>query len=53
METGFSDVSAVKNHLPVQEMQVWSLDAENPMRKEWPPTPAFLPGKSHGQSLVG
>ena len=25
-----------------------------PWRKEWPPTPVLLPGKSHGQrSLVG
>ena len=25
-----------------------------PWRREWPPTPVFLPGKSHGQrSLVG
>ena len=25
-----------------------------PWRRKWPPTPAFLPGKSHGQrSLAG
>ena len=25
-----------------------------PWRRKWPPTPVFLPGKSHGQrSLVG
>ena len=25
-----------------------------PWRREWPPTPVFLPGESHGQrSLVG
>ena len=24
-----------------------------PWRKKWQPTPVFLPGKSHGQSLVG
>ena len=23
-----------------------------PLRKEWQPTPVFLPGKSHGPSLV-
>ena len=27
---------------------------KNPWRREWLPTPVFLPGKSHGQrSLVG
>ena len=27
---------------------------EDPWRREWQPTPVFLPGKSHGQkSLVG
>ena len=24
-----------------------------PWRRNWQPTPVFLPGKSHGQSLVG
>ena len=37
-------------HLPaVQETWVWSLGQEDPLEKEWPPTPVFLPGKSHGQ----
>ena len=28
--------------------------AKIPWRREWPPTPVFLPGESHGQrSLVG
>ena len=31
-----------------------SLGWEDPLEKEMPPTPVFLPGKSHGQrSLVG
>ena len=28
--------------------------SEDPQEMEWPPTPVFLPGKSHGQrSLAG
>ena len=42
----------VKN-LPVmqetQEMWAQSLDHEDPLEKKWQPTPAFLPGESHGQ----
>ena len=35
-------------------MQVKSLDQEDPLRTAWQPTPAFLPGESHGQSnLMG
>ena len=38
----------------MQETQVQSLGQEDPWRKKWQPTPAFLPGESHGQgSLVG
>ena len=44
----------VKNLPAMQEIQVWSLDWENPLEKEWLPTPVFLPGEFHGQrSLVG
>ena len=44
----------VKNLPAVQETWVWSLDEKISWRREWPPTPVFLPGKSHGQrSLVG
>ena len=47
----------VKNPPAVQEMQetrVQSLHQDDPCRKEWQPTPVFLPGKSHGQrSLAG
>ena len=38
----------------MQETRVQSLGWEDPLEKEWQPTPVFLPGKSHGQrSLVG
>ena len=38
----------------MQEMQVQSLDWEDPLEKEMQPTPAFSPGKSCGQrSLAG
>ena len=37
-----------------QETRVPSLGLEDPLRREWLPTPVFLPGESHGQrSLVG
>ena len=36
------------------DMWVRSLGLEDPRRKEWQPTPVFLPAESHGQrSLVG
>ena len=36
------------------ETQVRSLGQEDPLVKEWQPTPVFLPGKFHGlRSLVG
>ena len=38
----------------VQETWVQSLGQEDPVEKEWLPSPVFLPRKSHGQrSLVG
>ena len=38
------------NNLPaMQETQVQSLDREISWRREWQPTPVFLPGKSHGR----
>ena len=44
-------------HVPMletQEMWVWSLGWEDPWRREWIPTPIFLPEEFHGQrSLVG
>ena len=45
----------VKN-LPaiLQEAWVESLGQEDPLRREWQPTPVFLPGEFDGQrSLVG
>ena len=44
----------VKNLPATLETQVQSLGQEDPLEKEMEPTPAFLPGKSHGQkSLAG
>ena len=44
----------VKNLAAMQETWVWSLVRKIPWRREWPPTPVFLPGESHGQrSLAG
>ena len=38
----------------MQENFIRSLGQEDPERREWLPTPVFLPGESHGQrSLVG
>ena len=54
----FPSGSAVKNPCAMQETQetqVQSLSREDPLqRREWQPTPVFLPEKSHGQKgLVG
>ena len=44
----------VKNSSAMQEMQVQSLDWEDPLEKGMATTPVFLPGKSYGQrSLAG
>ena len=44
----------VKNLPAMQETQVQSLGGEDPWRREWLPTPVFLPGEFRGQrSLVG
>ena len=44
----------VKNPPAMQETQVRSLGQEVPWRREWQPTPVFLPGEVHGQrSLAG
>ena len=37
----------------IREMQVRSPVGKIPWRKEWPPTPVFLPGKFHGQKSLG
>ena len=33
----------------MQETQAQSLGQENPLEKEWQPTPLFLPGEFRGQ----
>ena len=44
----------VRNPPAVQETWTWTLDQEDPWRREWQPTQVSLPGESHGQrSLVG
>ena len=44
----------VKNLPAMQETRLWSLGQEDPLGREWQPTPVFLPGEFHGQrSLVG
>ena len=44
----------VKNLSAVRETQIGSLGREDPLEREWLPTPVFLPGESHGQrNLVG
>ena len=44
----------VKNLPAMWETQVWSLGWKDLWRREWLPTPVFLPGEFHGQrSLVG
>ena len=44
----------VKNLPAMQETQVQSLGWEDPLEKEWQPTPVLLPEEFYGQrSLVG
>ena len=46
--------SAVKNLPAMQDTRAQSLDWEDPLEKEWQPTPVFVSGESHGQrSLEG
>ena len=51
----YSELSSTVLSLPaMQETLVQSLVLEDPLRKEWQPTPVFLPGEFHGQrSLAG
>ena len=55
MRGGNSLVAQMVRSLPAMwETQVWSLDPDEPLEKEWQPTPVFLPGESHGwRSLAG
>ena len=39
----------LKNLPTMQEIWVWSLGWKIPWRREWQPTPVFLPGEFHGQ----
>ena len=44
----------VRNPPAMQETLIQPLGWQDPPRREWLPTPVFLPGKSHGQrNLVG
>ena len=43
----------VKNLPAMRETWVCSLGWEDPWRREWQPTPAFLPGESPQRSLAG
>ena len=40
---------AVKKLPAMQKTWIQSLGGEDPLQKEWQPTPVFLPGKFHGQ----
>ena len=52
---GASLVAQMVKNLPVmQETDVLFLGGEDSLKKEWQPTPVFLPRKLHGQrSLTG
>ena len=52
---GVSLVAQTVKHLPaMQEKGIQSLGQEDPWRREWLPTPVFLPGEFHEQrSLTG
>ena len=44
----------VKNLPAMQETWIRSLHPEDPLEREWQPTPVFLPGECRGQrSLAG
>ena len=43
----------VKNLPAVQEIWVRSQVGKIPWRREWLPTPVFMPGESHGQRILG
>ena len=45
---------SVKSLPAMQETQIQFLGQEDPLEKEWQPTPVFFPGESHRQrSLAG
>ena len=39
----------IKNLPAMEETQVWSLGGKIPWRRDWLPTPIFVPEKPHGQ----
>ena len=41
-------VAQMVKNLPAMQ-ETWVLSLEDPQRREWLPTPVFLPEKSHGQ----
>ena len=50
----FTSGSDDKNLPPMQETGIRSWVGKIPWRRQWQPTPIFLPGEFHGQrSLVG
>ena len=47
-------VTQMIKNLPAVQTWVQPLGQEDPLEKEWQPTPVFLPGEVHGQgSLAG
>ena len=51
---GFLVSQMVKRLPAMQETQFQALGREDPWRRKWQPTPAFLPGESHDwRSLIG
>ena len=52
--SGFPVAQTVKNPPAMRETRVRYLGWEDAWRREWRPTPVFLPGESHAQrSLAG
>ena len=50
----FLVAQTVKNPPAIQETPVRPLGQEDPLQREWLPTPVLLPGEFHGQrSLAG
>ena len=53
-EKAFLLAQSVKSLPAMQETWIQFLGQEDPLEKEWQPTPVFLPGESHRQrSLAG
>ena len=43
----------VENPPAIQDIWIQSLGREDPLRRDWLPTPVFLPGELHGQRRLG